>query len=935
MDRNRCRGRGLTSRWCAERNDTALVRGSQVSSIIRRLAIIERRSILDLHSLLDQGVTVLTASRRLAHAIRLGLARHLQQQGLRAWRTPHVLPWRAWLRQLHVDARAGGVPPTTRSRVLTPTQARILWDDIVASSTIARDLLDPSNAARMAARSWRRLHDYLIPFDSLQSFDAPEAEALYAWCREFEKRCVALDALDETRLAHWAWDSRLVPVERIALAGFDAMPPAMTRLIERWREQERVVDIVSAEGGSAGITVVAATDATAELDLAAQWAREQVQAGAGNVGVIIVDLSTRREEVRRVFEDVFVPAARQTLSGMLSIPVVVAAPAPLPAYPMVDAALLVLQLAARECTSTDAGRLLRSPFIVGGQSERSRRALADRRLRDEQRDRWNWFEIERWAAVTDCPKLQVAARDVNAVVRGLDSVPASGWAENFHSLWQAAGWPGDRTLSSVEHQTLEKFHGVLAEFGALDAVTGRMNLQQALACLRDLLSDTQFEPETVGAAVTVIDSATSAGLTFDALWVTGLDADHVPAPVNPDALIPIELQRTAGIPEATASGVLEQATTQLQRWTRSAPKIVLSWPQRDENVHLARSPLLDRFVTGDAQVLTPGPTGSLRRVLFDQRPTLQSLRDDRAPRLASSEARGGARTVELQSRCAFRAQAEIRLRAEPMPRVSLGVEPVDRGALLHRVLAEVWAEFRTQERLLAIEDSALERQVRDSAQRHAAQVLPGDIRYRHRLAALEIESTVRQVLRLLALEKLRPPFVVRLAEASERYSIGGLSITLRPDRIDTLASGGELLIDYKIGSAYLPRGWLDVLPGRPKNPQLPLYGLAHADALRALAYIVLTPGTVEYRGWSDGSPVEDSVRAYPSGTRIDLGDPGDWQALMRYWRFSLTRLAEHYVAGEATVDPLPFECTNCHLSTFCRINDLALSEPEPEFTPDE
>jgi hypothetical protein len=55
--------------------------------------------------------------------------------------------------------------------------------------------------------------------------------------------------------------------------------------------------------------------------------------------------------------------------------------------------------------------LLRSPFIVGGHSERAQRALADRRLRDEQRDRWNWFEIERWAALTDCSKLQVAARD--------------------------------------------------------------------------------------------------------------------------------------------------------------------------------------------------------------------------------------------------------------------------------------------------------------------------------------------------------------------------------------------------------------------------------------------------------------------------------------------------------------------------------------------
>lgn len=891
---------------------------------------------MHLHTLLERDVAVLTASRRLAHAIRLGYARHAQQQGLSAWRTPRALPWSAWLRQQHVDARASGSPPTARARVLTTTQARILWDEVVTSSRTAQDLLSPASAARLAGRSWRRLHDYLIPVERLQAYDTPEAQALYAWCREFERRCDAIDAVDEARLTHWAFDAGLIPSERIACAGFDAMPPAMTRLLERWRTKERVVDIEAGEGqGGGGVTIVAADDATAELDLAAQWARDQVLAGSDNVGVIFADLASRREEVRRVFEDVFVPAARQTLSRTLPIPVVLAAPVSMSDYPLVDAALLVLQLAARECTSTDAGRLLRTPFIVGGHVERSQRALADRRLRDEQRDRWNWFEIERWAAMTACPRLQIAARDVNAVVRGLGSGPASGWAENFHALWLAAGWPGDRTLSSVEHQTLEKFHGVLAEFGALDAVTGRMNLQEALARLRDLLSDTPFEPETASAAVTVIDSATSAGMHFDALWVTGLDADHIPAPVNPDALIPLELQRTAGIPEATASGVLQQATTQLQRWTSSAAKVVLSWPQRDGDVHLARSPLLDRIVGADERALQPGPAGSLRRVLFDQRPTLHTIRDDRAPPLPAADARGGARTVELQSRCPFRAQAEIRLRAEPMPRVSLGVEPVDRGALLHRVLAEVWASFRTQEQLLVIEDSALERQVRDSAQRHAAQALPGDVRYRHRLAALEIESAVRQVLRLLALEKLRPPFAIRLAEASEQFSIGGLSITLRPDRIDELASGGELLIDYKVGGMHRPRGWLDVLPGRPRNPQLPLYGLAHAERLRALAYVVLTPGAVEYRGWSDGSDVGAGVWAYPNGVRIDLGDPGDWQALTHYWRFSLTRLAERYVAGEASVDPLPFECTTCHLSTFCRINDLALSEPEPEFTPDD
>ncbi|MGH8188007.1 MAG: PD-(D/E)XK nuclease family protein [Steroidobacteraceae bacterium] len=289
----------------------------------------------------------------------------------------------------------------------------------------------------------------------------------------------------------------------------------------------------------------------------------------------------------------------------------------------------------------------------------------------------------------------------------------------------------------------------------------------------------------------------------------------------------------------------------------------------------------------------------------------------------------------MQSRCPFRAQAEIRLGAQPLPRVSLGVEPIDRGALLHRVLAEIWAGFRSQQQLLALDDNALERLVRASAQRQAAQALPADIRYRHRLVALEIESAVRTIMKLLAQEKRRPPFTIRLAEAAEQYTIGGLSITLRPDRIDELPGGGEMLIDYKLGGSNHQRDWRDAWPGRPRNPQLPLYGLAHSEQLRALAYVVLAPGAVEYRGWSDGTDVGAGVWPYPAGVRIDLGDPTDWQALMHHWRFTLTRLAERYVAGEASVDPLPFECATCHLSTLCRINELILIEPEPEIIPDE
>lgn len=878
---------------------------------------------MHLYSLLEQGVVALTASRRLAHAIRLGFAQYAQERGLSVWRTPQVLPWSTWLRQQRLVARA--VQRRKFEGLLTAAQARVLWDDVVAKSRVGGTLLMPSNAARLAARSWQHLHDYLIPLERLEQFDTEESRALLEWCRAFEQRCATLGAIDDARLAHWLFDAQFVPEERIVFVGFDMLVPAVERLVDRWRACGRVMEADETLAASGSVEVAGAPDAAAEIELAAQWARAQVENGATSVGVIVGDLASRREEVQRVFENVFAPGRRHTQAPETEVPVVVAAPPPLASYAVVDAALLVLRLAVGDGDSTLVGRILRSPFLGGAIEERSERAVADQVLRERRRDRWSWLELERWAAQQRCNRLALAARGLVAALRGLPrQATPSEWAERFYGLLSLSGWPGDRTPTSVEHQVLAKFQDVLAELGSLDPIAPRLTFAQALRRFEELLRETPFEPETKGASVVVIDATTSAGMQFEALWVTGLQADRFPVPVNPDPLIPIELQRTAGMLQASAEGSLRLARTQLARWTGCASRVVLSWPEREGDAELAMSPLLARFAHVEP---CKDRTPTLRELLFESRPQLELLVDDRAPPVTAGSATGGAAILELQSRCPFRAYAELRLDASALERVGIGVDPAQRGGILHEILREIWAQLQTQDALRGLSDAELEARVRDAAQRNAMRILSPDTRVRERLASLEIESAVRQVMALLAIERQRPPFKVRFAETSERYSIGGLEITLRPDRIDELADGGELLIDYKLGDAHRPSDWLDRVPGRPRSPQLPLYGLAHGERLRALAFVVLAAGKVEYRGWSDGANVAPGVDAYPPrGVKVDLGDPMDWQALQHQWRFALTRLAEQFVAGEAAVDPLRNACDTCHLSMLCRVHELGTSE---------
>lgn len=872
-----------------------------------------------LNPLLDQGVEVLTSSRRLAHALRIAYGAHAQSSGRTVWRTPTVIPFTTWLRTRWLDARAE-VDSHAPAVLLTRAQTQLIWDQVVAASPLAQDLLNAGEAARSAARSYDVLRQYLIDPRQLELFDTPEANALLRWSSEYARRCALLGAIDETELLQWAWSSNFMPQQRIALAGFDHLTPAMARLVERWSTQGRVEPMDTAAATN-DVATVGMYDREAEVEAAARWARRQIELGSTRIAVIADDIQARRDEFQRVFQAIFAPNQRTMTPDAAHPPFVIAAAQPLANYPMVDAALRLLDLLRGHADAVLVGRVLRTPFFRGGVNERDARALSDAQLRAMQRAEWDVFELERWAGITHCPQLELAMREA---ARWQRATPARGlpsaWSERILAVLQSVGWPGERSLDSVEQQTFVKFQSALAELARFDVVLGSITFAQAHHEVRRLLQETLFEPETPPALVTVIDSTTVAGMSFAHAWMMGLDAARFPAPSAPDPLIPLPLQKAAALPTATAELSFQYSQRRLERVLSSSAHVVLSWPMHDGDAGLQRSPMLDVFPAKQPHELELSNIREYGHTVFNARPALLVMEDDRAPALLARSARGGARILELQSLCPFRAQATLRLRAEPLQRIAPGLQASDRGRLLHRVLESLWRELGSQERLLQLSEEQLEVRLRALAQEHATRLLSAQTPMRARLMHLEVEALVRQVLRLTAIDRVRPAFSVPLTERDESFTVGGLSMRIQPDRVDHV-DGGAFLIDYKLGERYAPRDWLDRRPGRPTQPQLPLYAIVHAHELAGLAFATLAPGAVEYRGWSDGTSIAPGVSEYPAALKKKMFAPPDWTALVEHWQMTLNHLAANYVAGQSTVDPLPEACTYCHLSTFCRVNE--------------
>ncbi|MFM1892542.1 MAG: hypothetical protein RLZ44_1619, partial [Pseudomonadota bacterium] len=526
---------------------------------------------------LRRGVPLLTATNRLARGLRGEFEREQLQAGLQAWPTPTVLPWSAWLAgQLTTLTDAGEI----QGVVLSAAQEGLLWEQLVAASEAGAALLRPEAAADAAASAYRLIQEWEIPRTRLTAAATPETENLLAWSNALEAQCAVRGWLPRAGLIALVTDAVqrgvLAAPPELLLAGFDDHPPAQARLLGALCRAGTRLMTLEVTVAAAQTQRLAAVDAAAEMTLAARWALARLQHDPGaRIGIVVPDLAARRTALTRILDHTLHPS-----SGLADF----GAPAlyelslglPLVEHPVIEDALLALALLGGPQPLVDVGRLLRSPYLSGGQSEWAQRGALDARLRRHAGVTINLWQLAQQAR-DRCPRLAQALASARA---RLDALPGraapSVWAEHFDRLLSALGWPGERSLDSAEFQQVRRFRDLYSEFAALDRVTAGLSFRAALGGLRRLTADTLFQPEGRQAPIQVLGVLEAGGLRFDHLWVMGLDDATWPAPAAPHPLLPATLQRELGLPHASAERELGFARRLTQRLRRAAPEVILS-----------------------------------------------------------------------------------------------------------------------------------------------------------------------------------------------------------------------------------------------------------------------------------------------------------------------------------------------------------------------
>jgi len=874
-------------------------------------------------------ITVVTPNRRLAQFLRAEFDRARVAAGETSWETCDVLPLEALAERMWEDALFSELA-SEMPVLLSAVQEGALWlQAIAAHRPPERGLFSAQAAAAQCAQAWQVAHAWRLDLRT-DPFWNEDARAFLEWATEYRRATRERGVTDHARLPDVVIPHVGHPAVRrprtLALYGFDLLTPQAWDLAEALKTAGTSIMVVDAPPKAARVQRVPCVDARDEILCAARWARSRLEAAsaagapAPRIGIVVPDLSRDRSRVARLFADVLQPD--HAVAPPTALPFDVSLGNPLAGYPLVADALRILQLAGREVSFEDASRVVRSPFIADGESEREARARVDFRLRERSPSVTALERLVRQCASPKSPaspglvgvleKLAKARSPMREAKRS-----ASEWSRAFSELLGAAGFPGERALDSHEHQALERWHDLLAEFATLERVTAPFGYDRACELVAAMARDTVFQPEGHEAPIRILGILESAGLEFDHLWVMGLTDDGWPLPARPNPFLPVRLQRLAGVPQADPVTSLELDRRITGGWLKAAGEVVVSHARMRDEAELAPSPLIASIPEVPFEDLA---ASALRLMRDGVRARLESVMDAAGSPPSVNAPGGGTRLFRDQAACPFRGFVAFRLYSKPIETPRPGLDARERGTLVHCMLAAVWREIADAQKLAALSEHDLEGVLRRAADEAFSQRRPRTDALDGRFGELEHARLMKIAREWLVLERRRDAFEVAAVEEKQELTFGGVTVQVRLDRIDRLPRGTHVVLDYKTGACAV-RDWLGP---RPEEPQLPMYALG-ARAVDAIAFAQVRAGDMEFKGLAKDGGILPGVEPVEKDRNAKKAGIATWNTLLASLRRELDAIGTGYMAGDARVDPKRGKqtCANCDHRIACRVAEKA------------
>jgi ATP-dependent helicase/nuclease subunit B len=879
---------------------------------------------LNIDAWLRDGGMVIAASDRARRALTARYHRARRAEGRAAWPAPVILDWQTFLRNAW-EERA--ISRTDDRLLLNPVQEKSIWQNIAGSEhRLATLLSGPRNrVAALAMRAHQLLCSYAPQYLRLAARNNWQQDAgiFSGWLEEFEQACAAGRLLSPERLplellALLDGESPSTRRPQLLLAGFDRILPVQRNLLNKWGDWQQALGSNRADE----VRYYSAVDAQSELSACALWCKRKLDADpATKLLVVSQDLSKWRGEIERTFLALAtVPGFSPSFEFSLGIP--------LSKMALAHCGYLLLRWLSSQINENELDWLFSCGLATadGQEATALQNYMRTLRRRGLERPQWSLHAFLSQQGKSTLPanwvnRLSDAQRRLAEQSRNLKS-PLD-WAELVPGVLHTIGWPGSRPLSSEEFQVIRRWELTLDSCASLGFDGRRITWSEFLIALEDALEETLFAPESQDAPIQIAGPSESAGLIADAIWFIGASEDAWPASGATHPLLPLEVQRQAGMPHATSQLDWELSDLIVTRLLSSALEVCFSYARQGEDAEARDSRMIVRIAG------TPEPLPAEFEAPSAPPPLTIPFEDSSMIEFHFGQVAGGASVLTYQSQCPFKAFATSRLAAQSWNPAEPCLTAAQRGQLLHAVLHSIWGgtktngvSSRTELRELKDREAFIAEHVRRATQSELKQAV------RERLPQRYLEMEERRLTHLvgewLEYELTRVEFTVLQTEANRTINIEGLSFDLRLDRIDKLSDDTLLVIDYKTGLV-TTKSW--ELP-RPDDVQLPLYAsfaLSEGETLGGLTFAKVRRGDdIGFAGHIK-DPCATLILSL-RGTSSLVKNKLDQQKITD-WKLEIESIVRDFLAGRADANPreYPETCTRCGLHALCRIQEHRVS----------
>lgn len=834
---------------------------------------------------------LLTVNNRLSRRLTLELAGLLRQER-QVSELPRILPLSAWLAESANELAFEDDQDVPAYR-LDGFATQLVWTEAIRAEEAERVLLDASQAARLSMDADQLMDEWALRVPS--GADTDEYRGFARWRERYRQVLAAIDAEDANqgyaRVLRALEDGRLAVPGHLVLAGFTDMSPRFRRLLRAFEEQGCLIaQWRDTQRAPAEPRRYEAPEQGAEWRAAAEWAASQLKRHpAGRYAIVSPQLEAESPFARRVLS--------QALAGHDGAPAFafnVAVGRPLDEWPLARAALAWLRAlaecaAGKGCGVEVLGAALLAGHCAGDVSERAGMAALDTRWR--RRGQIHLSATEWRKQLSQLPPLAQAWEQAMGIwTKGGTHATSDVWMLRMKAALTALGFPGEGALDSVGYQVLGALGEALGGFSALAPAAGKLGGVAAVNLLQSVARSAAFQPQRDPLArLDVLGLLEAEGGFWDGIWMLGLTDDVLPASPKPNPLLPLAVLRQANAPRATPEREREWAEGIYAALCRCAPQVIVSHAHMDGERELRPSPLIAAAALTDWR---PAPAAAVSAL------PQETLDDAQGPPLASDDRGGGGLDVlDTQARNPLWAFVRHRLGGRELAAYADAASVNVRGQFLHKALELVWGMLPDQE---ALHDTLaggrlpalLEQAVAQAAEEELQQYAPA-------LKELECARALTVLASWLDLEARRLPFAVAQVEKNHEWRHGALHLKLRLDRIDTLADGRNVILDYKTGVA-AAKPEPDWSRSRPVNVQLPFYASVLADAaggeVAGLVLAQIHARQVAAQGLAD----EDlGMEGVTLAAESKYFDGLSWPEIRQRWRAAIESLADEYVAGHA------------------------------------